>query len=105
MTRSAALLVAVLAAPAAAQPVNLTEKAAAGDKLKCLVELDLKGDLTFAIEGKKESVPVEAKGRHLFTERVVTVADAMPAASARFYHEAVASAVVAGERTNRSLSA
>lgn len=106
MTRSAALFVVALASsPVAAQPVNLTEKAAVGDKLKCLVELDLKGDLSFVIDGKKEPVRVEAKGRHAFTERVTAVADGMPASSARFYHEAVASAVVGGERTNRSLPA
>lgn len=102
MNRSAALFAVVfVASPASAQPVNLTEKAAVGDKLKCLVELDLKGDLSFVIDGKKEPVRVEAKGRHAFTERVTAVAGAMPAVSARFYHEAVAAAVVGGERANR----
>ena len=51
MTRFAAvLIVAALAAPSFAQPVNLAEKVAAGDRGRCAVELELKG--------KSESVSV-----------------------------------------------
>ncbi|MBA4062737.1 MAG: hypothetical protein C0501_03350 [Isosphaera sp.] len=106
MTRLAALLAAALAAaPCAAQPVNLAEKAAPGDRAKLTIELALTGELLFDADGKKDAVRLEAKARHAFHERVVAVADGLPAVTARLYAEAAASAVVAGERSDRTLPA
>lgn len=107
MTRFAAALVATvaLAAQGFTQPVNLTEKVAPGDRATCTIELDLKGNLIVVQEGKKESLPVEAKARHIFAERVLTVTDGLPNTTARLYHEAVASVVVATEKMDRALPA
>ncbi|HSQ56463.1 MAG TPA: hypothetical protein VLM40_12040, partial [Gemmata sp.] len=46
-----------------------------------------------------------AKARHIFSERVLTVADGLVYASARHYTEAAASAIVGHDRTGRALSA
>lgn len=106
MTRSAAtLLFALAATPALAQPVALAEKVAVGDRARCSVELDLKGELIFEVEGKKESARVEAKARHVFAERVLAVRDGMPASTARYYASAVASAAVGGDRIQHELPA
>jgi hypothetical protein len=88
-----------------AQPVNLAEKAASGDRAKYTVALDLKGDLIFDVEGKQASARLEARARHIFTERTLSVADGMPAASARLYAEAAAVASVGGEKSDRTLPA
>ncbi|HSQ58492.1 MAG TPA: hypothetical protein VLM40_22415, partial [Gemmata sp.] len=93
-TPFAFLAAMALAGPTAGQPVNLAEKVAAGDRAKFTVDLDLKGDLYFVAEGKKEPLPLEAKARHIFSERVLTVADGLVYASARHYTEAAASAIV-----------
>ena len=56
---------------AAEPPVNLTEKVATDVRTKSSVELGLKGELYFAVEGKKEAVRLEAKARHAFAERIL----------------------------------
>jgi hypothetical protein len=112
MTRSAAVF-AVLAAmvaeaPAAPRdaepPVNLTEKATIEDRVKSVLELDLKGELLFQVDGKRESVGLEAKAKHVFTERVLAVTEGLPSSTARAYDEAAATAVVAGEKVTHALS-
>jgi len=106
MTRAASLVVAlVFAAPGFAQPVNLTEKVGLGDKTKCTVDLELKGNLFVVQAGKKESIRLEAKARHVFAERVLTAIDGLPNSTARHYDEATATALVASEKTNRTLPA
>ena len=105
MLRFALGLVAlgVAAMPAFAQPVNLTEKTALGDRATYALDLTLKGNLLLALENGKQPVPLEATARHRFTERIVTVADGLPSTTARFYTEALATAVVGGEKSVRSL--
>jgi hypothetical protein len=106
MTRSAAFIaLLLLAAPASAQPVNLTEKVAVGDRARYTVELDLKGELILVQEGQKESIPLTAKARHAFAERVLAVADGLAHSTARHYAEAGASAVVGNEKSDRALPA
>jgi hypothetical protein len=109
MTRSVVIVaLTLLATPAFAQPVNLSEKVAADDRAKLTLDLDLKGELIFATdakEEKKESLPLRAQARHVFAERVLTVADGLSYSSARLYAEASATAAVGGERTARALSA
>ena len=74
MTRSAAIIALILVAgPASAQPVNLAEKVAAGDRAKFTIELDLKGEMILVQDGQKESIPLTAKARHAFAERVLAV--------------------------------
>lgn len=109
MTRFVALAAAALAlagGPApAADPVNLTEKVGPDARTRATVDLELKGELLFVVDGKKESAGLEAKARHAFTERTLAVADGMPSSTARAYTEAAATAAVAGEKVTRTLPA
>ena len=107
MSRCVFTLLAAVAfvTPVLSQPVNLTEKVAVGDRAKYTLELDLKGNLLVVQEGMKQPIRLEAKARHAFAERVLAVNDGLARTSARFYSEAVASAVVAGEKTERTLPA
>src|SRR5688572_9187910 len=105
MFRHSASLVALVALSplASAQQVTLAEAPAAGECARYSVELDLAGKMTVTQENTKESVKLEAKARHVFSERTLTTADGLPAKSARHYEDAVASAVVDVERVNRAL--
>ncbi len=88
-----------------AQPVTLAETPAAGDCFRYSVELELAGKLIVTQEGMKDAIRLEAKARHLFAERTLAVADGLPSRSARHYEGANASAVVAGEKSDRALPA
>ena len=102
--RAAATLVALVAlTPVARAQVVLAEAPAAGDCFRYSVELDLTGKMIVAQEGKQEAIRLEAKARHVFSERTLAVADGLPARSARYYEDAVASAVVDIEKVNRAL--
>lgn len=104
MSRAAAALLALLAlGPVARAQVALTEAPAPGECFRYSVEFDLAGKLLVTQEGAKESVRLEAKAKHVFAERTLGVADGLPARSARYYDGAAASAVVGGERADRSL--
>ncbi|MCE9567216.1 MAG: hypothetical protein K8U57_34880 [Planctomycetes bacterium] len=114
MARFTSALVAVIALLAgdsrcqllaADAPVNLTEKVGTDTRTKSTLILDLKGELFFVLEGKKESVKLEAKARHIFAERVLAVTDGMPSVTARAYENAIASVVVSNEKTDRGLPA
>ncbi len=86
-------------------PVNLTEKVATDVRTKSTIELDLKGELIFAVDGKKETVRLEARARHMFAERILAVTDGMPSITARAYSDAVAAVAVSGDKTDRTLPA
>ena len=102
--RTAATLVALLAlAPLARAQVHLAETPAAGDCFRYSVELELAGKMIVTQEGNKETIRLEAKARHAFSERTLAAADGLPARSARHYEDAVASAVVDVEKVNRAL--
>jgi hypothetical protein len=94
-----------IGSPALAQPVNLVETVAVGDRAGYTLELELKGNLLVAQEGMKQPVRLEAMARHVFAERVLAVKDGLASTSARLYTEAAASAVIAGEKSNRTLPA
>jgi hypothetical protein len=102
--RSASLIALVALCPfASAQQVTLAEAPASGECARYSVELDLAGKMIITQENTKESVKLEAKARHVFSERTLTTTDGLPAKSARHYEDAVASAVVDVERVNRAL--
>jgi hypothetical protein len=105
MLRAAATLalLAAFAPAAAAQPVTLAEAPAAGDAFRYSVELDLAGKLHVVHDGMKESLKLEAKARHVFTERTLAVDGGLPTRSARHYDDAVASVVVDVEKMGRAL--
>jgi len=104
MTRSlTTFLLFALVSPVAAQPVNLTETVAAGDRARFSLELELRGNLLVVQGGMKQPVRVEASARHSFGERVLAVGDGLATSSARLYTEARAVAAVAGEKQVRTL--
>jgi hypothetical protein len=100
---AATLFVFVALAPSARAQVNLAEAPAAGDCFRYSVELDLAGKMFFTQEGMKQTIALEAKARHVFGERTLATADGLPARSARYYEDAVASAVVDVDKLNRAL--
>ncbi|MCS6866039.1 MAG: hypothetical protein RMJ56_10215 [Gemmataceae bacterium] len=104
------LVVAVVAVVAdapgvVAQTVTLAETAAAGDCFHYHLELDLRGQMLILHDGSKHELRLEAKARHSFSERTLAVVDGWPARSARYYTDAVASAVVDVEKMQRTLPA
>lgn len=100
---AATLFVLVAFAPLARAQVNLSETPTVGDSFRVSVELDLAGKLIVTQEGKKETIRLEAKARHIFAERTLTTADGLPARSARNYEDAVSSVVVDIDKSNREL--
>ena len=102
--RAAATLFALIAlAPGARAQVNLAEAPASGECFRYAVELELAGKMVINQDGTKETLNLSAKARHTFGERTLTVADGLPARSARHYEEAVASVVVDVDKVNRAL--
>jgi hypothetical protein len=97
--------VGVSAPGAFAQTVTLAETPAAGDSFHYRLELELGGQMILLQEGAKHELRLEAKARHIFSERTLAVADGLPTRSARYYTDAVASAVVDVEKINRTLPA
>jgi hypothetical protein len=93
------------ASPALAQPANLTESPRPGDCSRYTLELGLTGHLIVVQDGRKEEIRLEARGRHVFAERTLAVADGIGAKSARHYEDAAATAAIAGDRVDRSLPA
>src|SRR5579872_4158779 len=107
MCRCAFAIVAVLAItfPCKAQTLNLTEKSPLGERTQFAIDLELKGNLIVVLENGKQPIPIEAKAKHRFIECCTAVTDGMPSTTARFYTEAMASATVATEKSERTLSA
>lgn len=107
MIRRVATLVALAALSplASAQPVTLAEAPGAGECARYSVELDLAGKMFITQDNMKEAVRLEAKARHVFSERTLAVADGLPSKSVRHYEDAVASAVVDVEKSSRGLPA
>jgi hypothetical protein len=100
---AATMFMLVAFSPLARAQVNLTETPTSGDCFRYSVELDVIGKMVITQEGTKESIRLEAKARHVFGERTLTVSDGLPARSARYYEDAVASAVIDVEKVNRAL--
>jgi hypothetical protein len=100
-----AIAVIALVSQALAQPVTLAEKSQPGDVAKFTLELDLKGNLLVLQDKEKQPIPIAAKARHIFDDRVIAVTDGLPVISARHYGEAVASVVIVSEKNDRSLPA
>src|SRR5690606_28772880 len=83
--------------------VTLAETPAAGNYFRYSVELELAGKMIITQEGAKQELRLEAKARHLFSERTLAVEDSLPSRSARHYEDAVASAVVDVDKVNRAI--
>ena len=83
---------------------NLTETPQPGDCSRYAVELAVSGHLILTQDGGKQQVRLEARGKHVFTERTLAVADGLPAKSARHYDEATATAAVGPDKFDRTLA-
>ena len=105
--RLAALLLTLApAGPALGQSVLLAETPRPGDVSRYAVDLDLAGTMSVLGEGgKPQQLRLQARARHRFADRTMAVADGLPARSARLYAEAVASAMIGLERSERALAA
>lgn len=103
--RAALLAVLLLASPAAAQPVNLTETPRAGDACRYTLDLKLTGQLVLTENGAKQAVPLTATARHRFAEKTLAAADGLPERSVRRYDEATSTATVGGDKSDRALPA
>jgi hypothetical protein len=105
MIRSALglFVVTLFAAPTLAQPVNLSEKSTLGDRAGYAIDLELKGNLYVTLDNGKQSIPLEARARHKFSERTMTMTDGLPTTSARHYTEATASVTLANDKSQRTL--
>jgi hypothetical protein len=106
MTRRAAMggLLAVAAGGAvrgAERSIVLSELTKAGDLFQVELQLALVGRMKVDRDDKPEQLPIEAKAKHRFTERVDMAAK--PAA-ARHYFEAVSESAVAGTRSVKKLA-
>ncbi len=86
---------------AAERSVLLGEATKAGDIFQVELQLALVGRLKVDREEKPELLPIEAKAKHRYRERVDLAAK--PAA-ARHYSEAVSESAVAGERSTKKLA-
>ena len=100
----AMLVVLVAAAPTVAQPVQLAETAKAGDVTRVTLELTVAGHLVVTQDGKKQDIKLDAKAKHAFTEKTLAVEDRMPLRSVRNYSEAIATALVGGEKDVHELA-
>lgn len=101
----ATTLLLVFASPGFAQPVNLAEPVKAGDATRVTLQLNVSGNLVVPQDGKKQEIKLDAKAKHMFTEKVLAVDDRMPSRSVRHYAEAAASAVVGSDKDDHGLSA
>lgn len=88
-----------------AQTVNLTEETYPGDCSKYQLDLALNGNLILNQEGQKETLRLEARARHQFTERTLSVEGALPRKSARHYDQAEARVATGPNALDRSLAA
>jgi hypothetical protein len=100
---AATLFALIVFAPLARAQTNLAETPAAGDSFRYSVELDLAGKMFFVQDGMKGSLGLQAKARHVFSERTLAVADGLPARSVRHYEDAVSSTVVDIDKINHAL--
>jgi hypothetical protein len=94
---------AVFAQAAPAQEVTLAETPTAGECFRYSIELELAGKMVITQDGLKDTIRLDAKARHIFSERTLATADALPSRSARHYDEAVASVVVDIAKVNHTL--
>lgn len=86
---------------AAETPIVLAETTKAGDVFQVELQLVLAGRLKVDRDDKPELIPIEAKAKHRYRERLDFAAK--PAA-ARYYIEAVSESTVAGERAVKKLA-
>lgn len=102
--RFATAFVLLAATPALAQPVLLAEVAKPGDCAKSTIDLTVTGHLVVGPNAAQDTVKLDARARLVFAERTLSVDGVMPVKSARHYDAAGSSAVVGGERIERTLA-
>ena len=88
---------------ASAQTANLVETPKIGDISRYAIDLTLTGNLIVTGPMGRHPIPLEAKAKHRFVERTITIAG-IPVLSARYYDAASASSVAGGEKMDRLLA-
>jgi len=88
-----------------AQPYSLQEDKLEGQSFHLRLEMNLEGKVTIKQDGKPAAFPHNAKARHDFFERVLTVKDNVATKTARHYHKAEATFSDGKESERRALPA
>lgn len=104
MAARSAVLLLLAAGPAFAQPVPLGESSKPGECSRYTIDLTLAGNLIVTQDGGRQPIKLEARARHVFAERTLTIDAGLPHRSARFYEVAGATAIVGGERVDHNLA-
>ncbi|MGL4420462.1 MAG: hypothetical protein ACRCZF_07350, partial [Gemmataceae bacterium] len=90
--------------PAQNNPVELLEVCKPGDLFQYEIGLNVTGKLKVDRGGKVESLPLTARARHTFIERVEATAATGAGKTLRLYSAAASESRVAGDRTSRELA-
>ncbi len=89
---------------ASAQKYSLAETPKAGECFRIHLEMTLKGEIQVSTDGKKTTIPLDARAEHEFPERILAVsAKEMPEKTVRIYEKAVATIKAGPDRTERKL--
>lgn len=79
--------------------VKLMESAKPGDTFQCELQLSVTGKLKIDRDGKPDALPLEARAKHTFLERVESAQ-----AAVRHYREASSESITGGDRSKRTLA-
>ena len=106
MTRNLLTLAVLLIAfeAFAAEPVNLCEESRPGDCSRYQMELSLNGKMFIQQEGRRDPIPLEARARHRFLERTLTVDAGQIRRAVRHYEEARVKTLAGTDGSERVLS-
>jgi hypothetical protein len=85
--------------------VKLGEEVKPGDCFRYEIGLSVTGKMKVERNGKDDSLPLSAKARHQFAERVDVAADNGVGQASRHYADAVSETVVGVDKTRRTLGA
>jgi hypothetical protein len=85
--------------------VTLAEEIRPGDYFRYEIGLEVGGKMKVERDGRDDSLPLNARARHQFTERVDVAADNGVGQAVRHYADAVSETVVGVDKTRRTLGA
>ena len=101
----AGLMIAATGRAADGEAIMLVEDAKLGDCFRYEIALSVGGKMKVDRGGKVESLPLNARARHSFAERIEALADGGAGKVVRVYTEAQSESAVAIDRTKRDLPA
>lgn len=84
--------------------IHLGEKPKSGDTFQCDLQLAVSGKMKIERDGKSDAVPLEAKAKHQFLERIEAATDAGTIQKTiRFYKEAASDRISGVDRSKQTL--